>query len=347
MSILWKFCMVNKMNKNTFAYKFYIMCALFIIMLILFIFNILYGPVKIHFKEIIHILSLQDSTMPSYQILAHVRLPRAIAAILSGMALSTAGVILQALMDNPLAGPNVIGVNAGAGLSALIIIILFPHYYFILPLVAFLGAFFTSCIIFIIAYKTGASRIAIILAGVAISSFLSSGINTLTIIFPERVIAATSYMIGGFSGVTFEDLRFTIIYLMAAMVITILLSSSLNILSLGDEIALTLGMNVTVYRFIFIALASLLAGCAVSFSGLLGFVGLIIPHASRFIIGTDNRYLIPVSALMGACFVMVCDLIARNLFTPFEFPVGVIISFFGGPFFIWLLLKQKRRGLHD
>lgn len=347
MSSLRVFRSTNKIDKNSFTYRLSIIIVLFVLMIVFFTLSILYGSSKISLGDILNAVFSKDTTSPTYQIINYVRIPRATAALLAGMALATAGVILQSLMDNPLAGPNIIGVNSGAGLSALVIIILFPYLYFFIPIAAFVGAFLTALIIFFIAFKTGASRISIVLAGVAISSFLSAGIDTLTILFPDRVVAATSYMVGGFSGVTFREIGYSAFYIIAALIASILLSPSLNILTLGDETAISLGMNVVAYRFVFIALAALLAGSAVSFSGLLGFVGLIVPHASRFIIGYDNRYLIPVSALMGACFVMVCDLIARILFAPYELPVGIIMSFLGGPFFVWLLISQRRRGLND
>lgn len=345
MSSLRIFSSVKKIDKSSFIYRTAIIMVLLLLMAILFILSVLYGSAKISLGDIFNTIFTKDTESITYQIISYVRLPRATAALLAGMALATAGVVLQSLMDNPLAGPNIIGVNSGAGLSALIIMILFPKLYFFLPIAAFVGAFLTSLLIFFIAYKTGASRIAIVLAGVAISSFLSAGIDTLTILFPDRVVAATSYMIGGFSGVTFREIGYAVFYIIAALIFSIFLAPSLNILALGDETALSLGMNVAVYRFIFIVLAALLAGSAVSFSGLLGFVGLIVPHASRFLVGYDNRYLIPVSALMGACFVMVCDLLARILFAPYEIPVGIIMSFLGGPFFVWLLISQRRRGL--
>ncbi len=197
-------------------------------------------------------------------------------------------------------------------------------------------------LVYLIALKTGASKITIVLAGVAISSFLSAGIDVLTIIFPDSVIGASSFMIGGLAGITWSEINFIFIYVLLGIAIACLFSSHLNILSLGDEIALSLGLRVKLFRFIFIAIASLLAGSAVSFAGLLGFVGLIVPHMARFLVGNDAKILVPVSALLGSSFVILCDLLARVLFAPYEVPVGIIMSFLGGPFFIWLILKQKR-----
>lgn len=339
MNILQKFYTKNNLNKNK---KLVILLALFILLIISIIISILIGSVKISFSDFIDTIITNDATNPNFQILYSVRIPRVIGGVLAGMSLAVSGVILQTVMNNSLAGPNIIGVNSGAGLFVLIIIILFPHLYSLVPLAAFIGALATSMLVYFIALKTGASRLTIVLAGVAISSFLSAGIDVLTIIFPDSVVGASSFMIGGLAGITWSEINFVFVYIIFGVILACILSSHLNILSLGDEIAFSLGLKVKLFRFIFICIASLLAGSAVSFAGLLGFIGLIVPHIARFIVGNDARILIPVSALLGSSFVLLCDLLARVLFAPYEIPVGIIMSFLGGPFFIWLIFKQKR-----
>ncbi|MEE0880147.1 MAG: iron chelate uptake ABC transporter family permease subunit [Turicibacter sp.] len=136
------------------------------------------------------------------------------------------------------------------------------------------------------------------------------------------------------------------LYIFTGLALSLLFAPSLNILNLGDELAGAVGMNVKKYRFIFIAIAALLAGSAVSFTGLLGFVGLLVPHITRMIIGTDSRHLIPLSAIFGAIFVIICDTLVRVIFAPYEIPVGIMMSFLGGPFFIWLLINQRRGRLN-
>lgn len=342
MNILQKFSTLKHLNKNSRLYKSTVILILILILVLVSVLSIIYGSVKINISQFFEAIIKNDVNSSSYQIINYVRLPRTLAAMLCGIALSISGVILQTIMNNPLAGPNIIGVNAGAGLFSLIIIVLLPEYFSFVPLAAFLGALITTCLIFLISLKTGASRIAIILSGIAISSFLSAGIDTLITLFPDSVVGASSFMIGSFSGVTMENLSLSCFYILIGAALAFILAPYLNILSLGDEVSQSLGIRVKLYRFIFICIASSLAGSAVSFAGLLGFVGLIVPHAARFFVGEDNRFLIPVSALMGASFVILCDLLARTLFSPYEIPVGIIMSFLGGPFFIKLLLKQRR-----
>jgi iron complex transport system permease protein len=144
-----------------------------------------------------------------------------------------------------------------------------------------------------------------------------------------------------------DRLSFAAFFIIIAFIVALILSYDMNILALGDETAKSLGLNVRRFRFIFLILVAMLAGAAISFAGLLGFVGLIIPHVSRFLVGYDNRILIPVSALLGSIFTLLCDLLARVIFAPYEIPVGIIMSFLGGPFFIYLLIKGRRGQLYD
>lgn len=281
------------------------------------------------------------------RILLYIRLPRVACALLAGAALSASGVLIQAVLDNPLAGPNVIGVNAGAGFSTLLLACLFPTAFQLMPAAAFLGALVASLAVFTLADRMGASRMTVVLSGVALSSILSAGIDTLTTLFPESTLGMSGFMIGGFAGATPARIWSAAIYILPALALALLLSRALDVLQLGDEVAASLGMRVRRMRFLLLALSSLLAGAAVSFSGLLGFVGLIVPHAVRRFTGGEHRALMPLSIVCGAIFVLVCDTASRTLFQPYELPVGILMSFIGGPFFLMLLLRQKRGRLHD
>ena len=197
-------------------------------------------------------------------------------------------------------------------------------------------------IIYGLAVTTGASRITIVLAGVAVSGFFGAGSDAITTLVPDAWTGASTFLVGGFSGVTFQNIRFSLWYIAGGLVLALLLCHDMNILALGEETAQSLGLSVRLCRLLFIVTAAVLAGGAVSSGGLMGFVGLIVPHAARFLVGEDNRRLIPASALLGASFVLGCDLLARVLFAPYELPVGILLNFLGGPFFLWLLLRQRR-----
>lgn len=284
---------------------------------------------------------LWNASTTGYLLVTTVRLPRMLAGLLAGIGLACAGVILQGVMNNSLASPNTIGVNSGAGFAVMLSMLLFPNNHTAVPVCAFLGALATTLAIYLLAYLADSSRTTIILAGITVSSFLSAGINTIKLLDTDISVNLTSFMIGSLSGLTLHKLLLPACGILAAFVCTLLFAKPLNILGLGDDIARSLGLHVGVTRFILLLLASVMAGCVVSYAGLLGFVGLIVPHICRQLFGNDARLLLPCSALLGASFVLLCDLLGRTLFSPFELPVGIIMSFIGGPFFLYLLLKKK------
>ena len=277
--------------------------------------------------------------------LANVRLPRVLAALLAGAALAASGAIIQAALDNPLASPNVIGVNSGAGLFVLLAAALVPGALWLAPLAAFAGALVTALIIFGLSLGGGLSRLTVVLAGIAITTVFGAGMNTILIVDPDAYIGSANFLVGGLSGVLMADLGWPALYIAAGLAAAAVGAARLNILALGDETAHGLGLNVRAARMALLAVAAVLAGAAVSFAGLLGFVGLVVPHAVRFFVGHDNRGVLPVSAVVGAAFVVGCDLLARVMFAPYELPVGILMAFIGGPFFIYLILKNKGGGL--
>ncbi|MEC4185010.1 iron ABC transporter permease [Adlercreutzia sp. R21] len=278
-------------------------------------------------------------------ILENVRVPRVLAALLAGAALATSGALIQASLDNPLASPNVIGVNSGAGLFVLLAASLAPGVLWLTPLAAFAGALVTALIIFALSLGTGISRLTVVLAGIAITTVFGAGMNTILIVDPDAYIGSSTFLVGGLSGVLMRDLDWPALYIAAGVLLALAAAPKLNILALGDEAAHSLGLNVRRARLAVLAVAAVLAGAAVSFAGLLGFVGLVVPHLVRFFVGHDNRWVVPVAALAGAAFVVGCDLLARVLFAPYELPVGILMAFIGGPFFIYLILKNRGGGL--
>ena len=275
------------------------------------------------------------------RILLYVRLPRTVAAVFAGAGLAGAGVIIQTLLNNPLAGPNIIGVNAGAGFFAVLFCAVFPAAPRFVPLGAFAGALITVLLVYNIARKTGASRITIVLAGVAVNSFLNACTDTVHTLVPDALVGGNTFRIGGLASLSTKTLWPACILIGVALAGALLLRNELDLLALGDDTAASLGLPVKLFRFLLLMAAACLAGASVSFAGLLGFVGLIVPHIARFWVGSETRYLLPLSALLGGAFLTLCDILARTLFAPFEIPVGIILSFLGGPFFIWLLVRRR------
>ncbi len=320
-----------------------LLCALGILLAVLTALAVSLGPVQVPLSQLWGFLLGEEIPQSSWNILRHIRLPRAAAAVLTGAALAVSGAVLQAVLMNPLAGPNIIGVNAGSGFFVLAAALLFPGRWDVTPLAAFSGALLACGIIYALAAKTGASRITIVLAGVAVSGFFGAGSDAITVLVPDAWAGASAFLVGGFSGVTTGQLSFALWYVLGGLLSALLFSHDLNVLALGEETARSLGLPVKGCRFLFLAIAAVLAGGAVSMGGLLGFVGLIVPHAARFLMGEDNRLLLPAAALLGGAFVVGCDLLSRLLFAPYELPVGILLNFIGGPFFLWLLLKERRR----
>lgn len=317
------------------------MLVLFVFLFILSYFISLgNGAAKVPIGEIVRAIFSEENNV-NRQVIWNVRLPRTILAGLVGICLSLSGAILQGVMRNPLAGPNIIGVSAGAGFAALLLLILFPEFYFLAPGGAFAGALLATLFIYTLAWKDGALPTRLILAGVAVSSLLNAGINALMTFYPDRVAGVISFMVGGLSATTWIQVKMILPYISIGIMAVLFLPTKLNVLALGDEVATGLGLSVEKTRFLFIILSSLLAGAAVSAVGLLGFVGLMVPHIARFFIGSDYRYLFPASIFLGGTIVMLCDTVARVMFAPMEIPVGIIMSALGAPFFLYLLRRRK------
>ena len=298
-----------------------------------------FGSTEFSFSELFrHLFVETDST--KHRILMKIRMPRAITAALVGFCLSLSGCLLQGIMRNPLASPNIIGVSAGAGLGAVVIFILLPDYMFLVTPVAFISAFLTTLLVYLISWKGGATPLRLVLSGIAVASFLGAGSNTLMIFFPDRVQNVIGFMVGSLSAINWGHVMMLWPYALFGVLVSLFLADRLNILLLGDETAVSLGVSVEKNRLIFMLLASLQAAAAVSVVGLLGFVGLIVPHLARLIIGNNARFLIPGSALLGATVVLGCDTLGRVIIRPLELPVGIIMSLLGAPFFLYLLRKE-------
>ena len=272
----------------------------------------------------------------------YVRLPRTAGCLLAGAALSVAGCVIQNVLANPLASPNIIGVNAGAGLAVTVCCALGCLSGWVIAGAAFGGAFLAVMLVSLAAKAVGASRTTVILAGVAVNAFLGAISDAVTNLVPDAGALSSDFRVGGFGAVVPQRLVPAGVLILVALGAVFCLCNELEVLSLGEDTAKSLGLKAERLRTVFLALAALLCGAAVSFAGLLGFVGLIVPHAVRRFAGTRCARLLPLCALWGGAFVTVCDLLSRLLFRPQELPVGILLSALGGPFFLYIL--SKRRG---
>jgi iron complex transport system permease protein len=279
----------------------------------------------------------------AYQIIYNIRVPRVLVGALTGINLALAGCILQGVLRNPLADPGIIGVSAGAGLAAMSVMILWPGFMALVPVAAFIGALLAAGIVFLLSWDRGIQPLRLILAGVALAAFFGGGMSALMVFHSDKVQGTVNWMAGGFQGRSWNHVQMILPYSLVGVLGTMLSYRHLNALQLGDEVAKGLGIRVEKARFFLVVLAALLAASAVSVAGLLGFVGLIIPHIARMLVGSDFEYLMPCAAVLGATIVVAADTVARTIFSPVEVPVGIFMAFLGAPFFIYLLRKGMQR----
>lgn len=278
----------------------------------------------------------------NYRIVYLIRMPRVFCGILAGTNLALAGCILQGILRNPLADPGIIGVTAGAGLFAMVIMIILPEITNLVPIAAFVGAMVAVAIVFALSWQRGVQPLRMILAGVAVAAFFGGAQTALMVFYSDRIQSTINWMAGGFQGASWSHVSMILPYTLLGLAAVFFISRWLNALQLGEDTARSIGLPVEKIRFVLLILAALLAASAVSVAGMLGFVGLVIPHMVRLVTGSDFDYLLPCSAIWGAAFVSMTDSAARLALAPIEVPVGVFMSFFGAPFFLYLLKKGMK-----
>ena len=338
-----------------------IVTLLIVALIVTIIVSLNVGYAQIPFGNILTILGKQipllngfvDSSvvLPSQTaIILQIRLPRIIAGVVVGAALAASGVVYQGVFRNPMADSYVLGVSAGAAVGASVSI-LFGAGFSVFGLrfvqvAAFIGALFAMFLVYNIS-RVG-SRVPVttlLLCGIAVNFFLYSIVALLEVIAGDELHAIVFWLIGGFSNVLWSDIWAVIPFVVLGITISFFYARSLNLLAMGEETALHLGLNVERVKQILLVLASMVTAAAVSLSGLVGFVGLMVPHVTRLLVGPDHRILFPASTIIGAIFLVVCDALARVVATPFastlELPVGIITMLFGAPFFIILFRKKK------
>lgn len=273
-------------------------------------------------------------------ILLQIRLPRVLAGVLAGAGLSTAGVLLQTVTANDLASPNVIGINSGAGLAVILMLTLFPMAGKLLPIGAFIGAFGAAMVILAAGSRLGGSRSGILLIGIAITTLLNAAISFLSLLDEGILAQYNHFTVGSLKAIRLDDLLIPTVIILAAVAVSMALSARLGVLCMGDAAAAALGIRVKRLRVWALACAAACSAAVVSFAGLLGFVGLVVPHIARRLAGQKPGRLIPCAALVGAIVVVLADLLGRTLFAPSELPVGILMSLVGAPYFLILLCRR-------
>ena len=339
LKVLNKTIQVQKKSYNRTIKRIIIFVASSVFLSFIILLSLRFGSVRFSTSEIMNSIS-NKQVSAGRNIIVNIRIPRTLLCIMVGANLAVSGALLQAVMRNPLADPGLTGVSTGAGLAAVAIMLAFPSMAGFLPFVAFLGGAAASIMVFTLAWKSGIDPIRIILAGVAVNAILGGGISLLTVLYSDRIQGALMWLNGSISGKGWNNVSILAPYSVVGLLSGLFCIKTANILQLGEDVAKNLGLNVNNSRLILSIIAAFLAGISVSTVGLIGFIGLIIPHISRLLVGSDYRFMLPLSAILGSMILLFADILSRTLFSPVELPVGIIMAIFGGPFFLYHLRKR-------
>ncbi|SCJ99069.1 Probable ABC transporter permease protein HI_1471 [uncultured Clostridium sp.] len=329
-----------------------------ILLVILFLsigFAVTIGSVDISIKEVYQVilyklLNIGDSSIGTgavADVVWLIRMPRIVLAIAVGVGLSVVGIVMQAIVKNPLADPYILGVSSGASLGATLAVVLGIGSSFgsnSLGIMGFIGAFGVSILVLIISNIGGRSNsIKLLLAGMALSSVCSSFSSFLVYISDDsqKLKTITFWLMGSLAGAKWNEIVIIMPIIILGVIFFMTQYRTLNLMLLGDEVSITLGTDLHKFRIIYLVITSLMIGLLVYVSGMIGFVGLIIPHIVRMIFGTDHKKIIPISALLGAIILIWADVLSRALIKGTEIPIGIVISIIGSPLFVWLMIKKN------
>lgn len=326
----------------------FIVASLLLLLITFFIISTGSGEMKITAVDVVKAFFGYGTDM-NQLVVNEFRLPRIITAVLVGMSLAVAGAILQGIIRNPLASPDIIGLTSGASAAVVGFLALFSdanHSLTVsinwLPLAAFIGSTFIALLVYFLSWKNGVSPIRLVLIGIGIAALAQAVTTTLMIIGPiYRASQATIWMTGTVYGSEWSNVQILAPWSLVLIIISFVLARKLNIQELGDDLAKGVGSHVQKERLIFLLISTALTGGAVAFAGGIGFVGLMAPHIARKLAGSAFGSLLPISALIGGLLVVIADLIGRTMFSPLEVPAGVFTAAIGAPFFIYLLYRSR------
>lgn len=334
-----------KFLKKSGAKTFFAFAVSSFLLLLFFLTALLSGSTKINFSNIIKILldnyGSDETDVLNALIVLNIRLPRILLAMLAGACLSVSGVLFQAVMQNPLADPGIIGVSSGAKLGSLVVLMIFPNLILFVPVFAFLSGMAAAFTVYALAWRGGVKTSHLILAGVAVNSILNGVISLFYTMNSDKLQSIIIWANGSLAGKSWKDVYGILPYAVTGLFFSLFMIRYSNILLLGEEKAGNLGININKSRILISASAAFLAAAAVSVVGVIGFIGLVVPHISRLIAGSNYKKLLPYSMLNGALLLLAADTCARTILSPIELPVGILTAILGGPFFIRLLRKNN------
>lgn len=307
---------------------------------ILFIFAVNTGSLKVTPSELFSGLFIEYN--PDVATIYDLRFPRIFIAMLGGAATAVSGVLLQAVMKNPLADPGIIGVSSGASLVAVIVTAFFPSLFFLTPMLAFIGGLVAFLLVYSLSWKGGLSPLRIILVGVAVNALCTGLMSAFNSATGSSYTGVASIVNANITQKTWDDFQTLAVYVVIGLVASFFVTHQCNLLSLEDKTARSLGMNVTRSRIVISVIAVLLASISTAVVGAISFLGLIVPHIARLLVGSNHKVLVPYSILLGAFTLLLADTIGRTVASPYEISAAVVMSVIGGPFFIFLLRRSKQ-----
>lgn len=307
---------------------------------VLFIFAVNTGSLKVTPSELFSGLFIEYN--PDVATIYDLRFPRIFIAMLGGAATAVSGVLLQAVMKNPLADPGIIGVSSGASLVAVIVTAFFPSLFFLTPMLAFIGGLVAFLLVYSLSWKGGLSPLRIILVGVAVNALCTGLMSAFNSATGSSYTGVASIVNANITQKTWDDFQTLTVYVVIGLVASFFVTNQCNLLSLEDKTARSLGMNVTRSRIVISVIAVLLASISTAVVGAISFLGLIVPHIARLLVGSNHKVLVPYSILLGAFTLLLADTIGRTVASPYEISAAVVMSVIGGPFFIFLLRRSKQ-----
>ncbi len=306
-----------------------------IFLIVLTIYSLKTGSIQVSLSEMYRGLFVEYNE--GFAAVYDLRFPRVIVAIIAGAGLSVSGVLLQAVMKNPMTDPGIIGISASASLASSLVIFMFPMYYYLSPIFSVLGGLFAYFLIYTLAWDGGVRPVRLILVGVALNMTFLGLTEVIKILSSGNLTSVQSIIEGNMTQKTWSDVYMLLVYVGLFLVVSLILIRACNILNLEDKTARSLGINVDVLRFVVALVAIILASMTTAVAGVIAFIGLIVPHISRILVGSDHKQLIPYSAILGSALLLLSDTMGRLLLQPYEIKGAVIMSIVGGPFFIFLL----------
>ncbi|MFC4804636.1 FecCD family ABC transporter permease [Filifactor villosus] len=317
--------------------------AVFVILIlayvVLFFYSIRAGTIDVTYSQIFRGLFVEYDE--HFAMIYDLRFPRIMVAMLAGASLAVSGVMFQAVMKNPLADPGIIGVSSGASFTAVFLLMLFPQMYVLTPIFAFVGGLLSCLLIYLLSWKSGLNPLRVILVGIAINAVFTGIMDSIAVMVGARQVGVASIVNANIAQKTWSDVGLLTVYVVIGLIIAVGIAKYCNLLALEDKTIRALGINVDRLRIFVSFIAVLLASITTAIVGVIGFLGLIVPHIGRLLVGSDHKLLIPFSVLSGGFLMLLCDTLGRVIAAPYEIPVAVSMAVLGGPFFIFLLRRSE------